>query len=579
MALEPLDIWPAEVEVSAMLGAVFKRAAGPTPLVEYRMDPVRFAVEVLGVSELSLRWSANPGYSDHRWDGSLDPIASMLEALAVGERQVGVESGTGTGKSFGLAIAILWFVACWDGARVFTFAPKEDQLRLYAWTELRKLWPRFKARFPTATLTDLRLRMLGGVDDSWGAVGYAVGVSADEAVATKAAGMHAEHMLLIYEEMPGQHNAVIAAGEHTCTGEHNLRLGVGNPDHQHDTLHEFCTEPGTVHIRASALDHPNVVLGRDVVPGAVGPASIAKRLEKHGEFSALFKSRVRGISPSESTDALIRRPWCDEAIARYSDESFRAGKRAMGVDVANSEHGDHAAIARGLGACLLNVEDFACPDANELGRRVLAEAQADGVEGRHVGVDSVGVGAGTVNELRWRGQGCRALNGGERAFQKGDRERWRDQADDDDLPDSIIEEERYGNLRSQMWWQMRIDLQRGRIALPDDIELVRDLTTPTFETRGGKIWIESKEKLRERLGRSPDKGDAVVYWNWVRRREHRPPEPRKTIREMLNELERQSHIDDGLERIVDRARGLSKLRKGPSIKRVPAGHNGNGRGG
>lgn len=568
MAVEALDVWPAEVEVTALLSTVFKRAAGPRPLVEYRTDPIRFAADVLGIPEYTLRWSSNDGYGKHRWDGSVDPIASMLEALAAGERQVGVESGTGTGKSFGLAIAILWFTACWEGARTFTFAPKEEQLRLYSWTELRKLWPRFKARFPSASLTDLRIRMVPGSDE-WGAVGYAVGVSAGEAVATKAAGMHAEHMLLIYEEMPGQHNAVIAAGEHTCTADHNLRLGVGNPDNQHDTLHEFCTEPGTVHIRASALDHPNVVLGREVVPGAVGPASIDKRLKKHGVESMLFQSRVRGISPPESADALIRRAWCDEAIARYPDETFRVGRRALGVDVANSEHGDHGAIARGLGACLLEVEDFPCPDANELGRRVLAEAKADGVEGRHIGVDSVGVGAGTVNELKWRGQRVRALNGGERAYQKSDRERWRDEAEDDELPDSVMEEELYGNLRSQMWWQMRIDLQRGRLALPDDVELVRDLTTPTFETRGGKIWVESKEKLKERLGRSPDKGDAVVYWNWIRKREQRPKEPRKTVRQVMDEMERAEHIDTTLEdRIASRLKRRNR-RGGGGNGRTP----------
>lgn len=28
--------------------------------------------------------------------------------------------------------------------------------------------------------------------------------------------------------------------------------------------------------------------------------------------------------------------------------------------------------------------------------------------------------------------------------------------------------------------------------------------------------VESKENIKKRLGRSPNKGDSVVYWNWVR---------------------------------------------------------------
>lgn len=67
-----------------------------------------------------------------------------------------------------------------------------------------------------------------------------------------------------------------------------------------------------------------------------------------------------------------------------------------------------------------------------------------------------------------------------------------------------------------MWWQLRLDLQHGLIALPDDEELIADLVTPTWEPRGGKIVVESKETIKGRLGRSPDKGDACAYGNYVR---------------------------------------------------------------
>jgi hypothetical protein len=152
------------------------------------------------------------------------------------------------------------------------------------------------------------------------------------------------------------------------------------------------------------------------------------------------------------------------------------------------------------GARSLEVTTFPCPDALQLGVRVMAEMTATGVEDHHVGIDSVGVGAAPVGLLRATGQiRIHALNGGERAYPTGD--------------------EKFANLRAQMWWQMRLDLQRGDIALPDDEELFQDLTAPEWETRNGVIYVESKEALRARLKRSPDKGDAAVYWNWVRPRE------------------------------------------------------------
>lgn len=74
---------------------------------------------------------------------------------------------------------------------------------------------------------------------------------------------------------------------------------------------------------------------------------------------------------------------------------------------------------------------------------------------------------------------------------------------------------RFVNARSEAWWKFRQELnpeQDGgsQIALPDDPELLADLTSPTFEVKSNGIQIEAKDEIKKRLGRSPDKGDAVV---------------------------------------------------------------------
>ena len=137
---------------------------------------------------------------------------------------------------------------------------------------------------------------------------------------------------------------------------------------------------------------------------------------------------------------------------------------------------------------------------------------AEGIDAHRVGVDSVGVGAATVGRLSEMGLRVQALNGGMRAVSRGNREaRAR-------VGKSVAQAEVYSNFRSQIHWQLREDLRRAYIALPKDSELFEDLTTPTWDTKNGKIVVESKEDIRKRLGRSPDKGDAVAYWNWVRPR-------------------------------------------------------------
>ena len=68
------------------------------------------------------------------------------------------------------------------------------------------------------------------------------------------------------------------------------------------------------------------------------------------------------------------------------------------------------------------------------------------------------------------------------------------------------------NKRAWMYWNMRevLDPINGdNVVLPDDPELKADLTAPRFMVRSNGIQIESKEDIKTRLGRSPDKGDAA----------------------------------------------------------------------
>jgi len=71
------------------------------------------------------------------------------------------------------------------------------------------------------------------------------------------------------------------------------------------------------------------------------------------------------------------------------------------------------------------------------------------------------------------------------------------------------------NKRAEAYWRFREALDPEQdggspIMLPDDPELVADLTAPTWELSPNGIKILTKEKVVDKLGRSPNKGDAVV---------------------------------------------------------------------
>ncbi len=72
-------------------------------------------------------------------------------------------------------------------------------------------------------------------------------------------------------------------------------------------------------------------------------------------------------------------------------------------------------------------------------------------------------------------------------------------------------EARYWNKRAEMWGEMRDWLARGG-TIPNDPDLKTDLSQPRYgyANDGSRIKLESKEKIKERGGRSPDLGDALA---------------------------------------------------------------------
>lgn len=307
----------------------------------YRKNPLRWMVDKLNFDPESIRWSDFDAYSEHEWDDKQpdlitpDPLYQVLNGLS-NNRDVGVEAGTGVGKTHLAAAICLWFVDCWPkindpdtgevldpGAMVITVATKEQQLRKVIWKEIENFKPAFKEFHPKSEWMDLKIRMGDdekGSREGWGVTGLTASVNAEEDISTAFSGIHAPHMLFVIDEAPGVDRAILKAIENTCTGNHNLRLALGNPKSQNDALHAFCTQPDVKHVRASALDHPNVVLGKEVIPGAVTRRSVRRRMRKYKDPDhRVILSRVHGVSPSTSGATLFP----DAAIQKSKEHAHK----------------------------------------------------------------------------------------------------------------------------------------------------------------------------------------------------------------------------------------------------------------
>lgn len=483
-----------EEEVKSQRGDDASRAVLDAKLAVWRTDALGYITGRLGVSPQTIDWEMNPGYRNHKWDGTPNPFKHVLRALEQG-RDAAIESAVGTGKTFFAACVALWFLECFPNSLVITTAPGEKQLSLHMWKELELMTPRLQR----GRLGKLRFQMTPG-SDVWLLVGMVAGTSANEESATRGQGAHREHMLIIYEETPGIPAARMAALQNTCTAPHNIQLALGNPDHKLDALHTFCTMPSVDNVRISAYDHPNVVLDNaSFIPGAQSRAGLKKLIERYRDpENVMFKSRAKGICPDQSIDSLIRLEW----LYACEDVEAQPGPKALGVDVANSIDGDAGAIARGEGNALIGVEEFPCPNSNDLGIRVAREAKDEGIDCGAIGIDGVGVGAGCVNAARGENVNVRNLMGGN--------------------PPEIVSDdgvEEFLNLRAQMYWAFREDVRNRLIRLTRDEQLYAELTAPKYMISGRKIVLQSKDDIKKQLrGKSPNKADAAVYWNWVRRK-------------------------------------------------------------
>ncbi|MBN2130370.1 MAG: terminase family protein [Sedimentisphaerales bacterium] len=219
---------------------------------------------------------------------------------------------------------------------------------------------------------------------------------------------------------------------------------------------------------------------------------------KHGDFSAGVQDEFNQCIPTEWAKAAQRRwkPTPPVGVPMCS----------MGVDVAQGGL-DQTVIAIRFDdwfAPLLAIPGAQTPGGSDVAGAVMAKRH----DNASVVVD---LGGG------WGGEALAHLtrNGIDATGYMGVKESVR-RTKDNQL--------RFFNVRTEAYWRLREALDPDQLggatmALPEDKELLADLTAPTFTTRSGKggmvIQLEAKDALVKRLGRSPDKADAVVMAWWM----------------------------------------------------------------
>lgn len=195
---------------------------------------------------------------------------------------------------------------------------------------------------------------------------------------------------------------------------------------------------------------------------------------------------------------VIPTPWIRAAMDRWKEDGWRGmHMTALGVDVA-AGGADHTIVARRYGswfAPLIDRPGVETPSGEEIIGLVVANQRDNAAIVVDVGGN---FGSGPVMVLKGNGMNVVGFDGGKpsnkTAFGSG-------------AP--------YFNKRAEAYWRFREALDPDQdggspIALPPDQALLADLTATRRDPHPTKIKIEPKDDIKKRIGRSPDKADAVV---------------------------------------------------------------------
>jgi hypothetical protein len=437
-------------------------------IARWRSDPVYFVERVLGIETL--------------WQKQVE----ILEAIREHDR-VAVAACHSSSKTFSASCAVWWWVLSHQPAKVITTAPTDRQVRQLLWSEIRSRHTH--ARIPLPGQVQTTAWQYPDQPD-WYMVGFSTSPDTAQEHASRFQGYHSPHLLLVFDEASGIERPIWDAADGLTTSGHCKHLAIGNPL---DSTSEFArayrsSSWHSIRIDALEMEH---IRKREEHPFLVSWSWVEEMRKKYGEDSPAYVSRVRGLFPDHSDDALIAIRWVEEALSRQA-EPYGEPPRSMGVDVARFGS-DFTCIYILEGPRVLHAEARSGQDTMWTAGRVLALAREFHVKADMVSVDDTGVGGGVSDRLHEQGFYARPENFGARAT---------DQAT-------------YQDRRSELWWGLR-DWIRDEACLADaprrarDI-LMEDLTAPKYEQRSdGRLKLEAKKDMRKRLGHSPDDGDALA---------------------------------------------------------------------
>lgn len=447
-------------------------------------------------------------------------------------RRVSVASGTARGKDFVAAcagISFLYLTPRWnkdkqliENTKVALTAPTDRQVKNIMMPEISRLFNRAKHKgiiLPgKLNAYDIRTG-----NEEW----FLTGFKADEHNHEAWSGFHAVNTMFIVTEASGVADTIFDAIEGNLQGNSRIFI-VFNPNTTVGYAARSQKEERWEKFRLNSLTAPNVKQKKNIIPGQVDYEWVKDKIEnwctkitkeevksEMDDFlferqwyrpEDLFRVKVLGKFPKVPENILIPVQWIEEAQARWkSNYQYNRASLMLGVDVAGMGRDSTVFVPRydNYVAEIKKHNSGGVADHMETAGSVVNELDQN-LDG-FASIDTIGEGAGTYSRTQEFACGSRVISC---KYSESAKDEYGEPLKD------ITEVYEFANMRAYLFWCVRDWLNpknnTGAMLPPGDI-LKQEATEIKWKFRSdGKIIIEPKEDIKDRLGRSPDEFDALA---------------------------------------------------------------------
>lgn len=443
----------------------------------WRENPLAFAEE-------ELKFKPDPWQED---------FLRKLPSQEPNEKRISLQACTGPGKTAVLAVANLHFIATRGRKglhpRGYCTSITEDNLRGNLWPEL-SVWQQ-RSEFLKRAFRWTATRF-SSVDhpETWFLEARNWPKRADpKQLGGTLSGLHAQFVQVTIDEAGDVPVPVLKSGEQIFSSEHEWAklLMAGNPTSLEGALYHASE-------RARHLWFVIRITGDPDNPKRsprINIENAREQIKLYGRDDPWVKATILGEFPEASINALLSVNEVQAAMERTLEPAdYNWAQKRLGVDV--SRFGNDPTIIfprQGLRAFRPPADAVmrhkrGSPVSVNIANRVLLARQRWKPEMTFLDATG-GWAAGARDILLVAGV---PLMDVQYAAPAPDR--------------------RYKNMRAYIWWNGAEWIKNGGW-LPNVPEMVAELTTPTYSYVGGQMLLEPKDKVKERLGRSPNYPDAL----------------------------------------------------------------------